>query len=119
MLLDFWNMFVLLFLLAFFFIPLKHGGWYAHAFHVEGSPLNRLWWQLFDTPGGTGAMSDFHLVCLCLAALSGAAWGGGLQSDLDAVVQSHASYWNVSLTHVKAGVFPSPSVASSGDPRAS
>lgn len=43
-------------------------------------------------------MSDFHLVCLCLAALSGAAWGGGLQSDLDAVVQSHASYWNVSLT---------------------
>ena len=47
---DFWNMFVLLFLLAFFFIPLKHGGWYAHAFHVEGTPLNKLWWQLFDTP---------------------------------------------------------------------
>ena len=35
---------------------------------------------------------------LCLAALSGAAWGSGLQSDLDAVVQSHASFWNVSLT---------------------
>ena len=47
---DFWNMFVLLFLLAFFFIPLKHGGWYAHAFHVEGTPLNQLWWSLFDTP---------------------------------------------------------------------
>lgn len=41
--LDFWNMFMLLFLISLVYFPLKASGLFTSAILTEGEPLNQLW----------------------------------------------------------------------------
>eukprot|EP00949_MAST-11_sp_MAST-11-sp1_P005104 g5104.t1 len=47
--LDFWNMFMLLFLISLVYFPLKSGGLFTSAILTEGEPLNQLWESFYGS----------------------------------------------------------------------